>query len=448
MTWLIIEYSATLIQCLVSTEFVTRYLGFKSNLHKRYIGFITAFAAQVCATLVMNRITIFEGVAGFIYPSIVVLYCVIFLNGSIYEKIIIACIDNGLKMILSITVLTLISYLSPFEVTRLITQQGIERFTVLIMTQSSYFFLTRILLRLQKNNKFTLSIMEWIAILGVFVTSFAAGVFVFEILITSPKTTQNDFFAVLIMVSLIFINVLCYYIFVNISAKNKEKLQYSIMELRLKEQEKNLTQMKQSYEEIRKIRHDMKNYVECAATLLHNGKIPEAETYLSSFLENKISFGTQIVFTKSDAVNAIISSKIAVCKKHNIIFHYEITGSVEQIPELDLSILLANLLDNAIEASLKIKENREISLKIYNERNYLVIFISNFISESVLNKNPHLHTTKKDKLRHGVGSLSIKDIVNKNNGMISIYEKDRFFYVDIWLQFSDEYISLPNVPDA
>ncbi len=434
MTWLIIEYSATLIQCFVSTEFVTRYLGLKSDANKKYIGFITAFLAQVSATLIMNRITIFEGVAGLVYPGIVIIYGIFFLNGSIYEKIVIACIDNGLKMITGISVLTLISYLSPLEVTNLITQQGIERFIVLVMAQSSYFFLTRMLLRLQRNNKFALSIMEWIAISSVFITSFATGVLVFEILITSPNTRQNDFYAVLIMVSLIFINVLCYYIFVKMSAKNKEKMQYSLIELRLKEQEKNLLEMKQSYEEIRKIRHDMKNYVECAATLLHNGKDTEAETYLSSLLENKISFGTQIVLTKSDAVNAVISSKIALCQKHKITFRYEITGSVELVPELDLSILIANLLDNAIEASIKIKDNREISLKIYNERNYIVILISNFINESVLDKNPKLHTTKKDKLQHGVGSLSIKDIVNKHNGMMSVYEKNQFFYVDIWLK--------------
>ncbi|QHQ60258.1 GHKL domain-containing protein [Anaerocolumna sedimenticola] len=427
MIWTVIEYSATLIQCFVSTEFVTRYLGFKNDSYKKYIGFITAFIAQVTATLIMNKITIFEGVAGLIYPGIVVIYGIFFLNGSIFEKIIIACIDNGLKMITGISVLTLISYISPYEVTNLITQQGIERFIVLAMAQSSYFFLTRMILRLQRNNKFALSIMEWIAILSVFITSFAAGVLVFEILITSPNTRQNGFFAVLIMISLILINVLCYYIFVNISAKNKERLQYSLMELRLKEQEKNLVEMKQSYEEIRKIRHDMKNYVECAATLLHNGKDTEAKTYLSTLLENKITFGTQLVLTISDAINAVISSKASLCQRHNIIFHYEITGSVEKIPELDLSILLANLFDNAIEASNRIKNNREINLKIYNERNYLVILINNYIAESVLDKNPHLRTTKKDKLQHGVGSLSIKDIVNKHNGMISFYEKNGIF---------------------
>ncbi|BCJ92456.1 sensor histidine kinase [Anaerocolumna cellulosilytica] len=438
MIWTIIEYVATLVQCLVSTEFVTRYLGLKKKDVKHFIAFITAFLVQVGATLIMNKITLFEGVAGLIYPSIVIIYGVFFLNGSIYEKIVIACIDNVLKMITGITILTLISYLSPMDVNLLIIQRGVERFIVLVMGLSSYFFLTRMILRLQKNNKFSLSIAEWLAILSVFITSFATGVLVFEILLSSPNTKMNDFYAVLIIAGLILINMLCYYIFAKVSDKNKEKMRYSLMELKLEEQEKNLLAMKQSYEEIRKIRHDMKNYVECAVTLLQNGKNSEASTYLGKLLEDKMSFVNQMVFTKNDAVNAIISSKMNVCKKNNINFKCEITGRVEQVSELDISILLANLLDNAIEASLKLKKDREIILNIYNEKNYLVVLIGNIIGESVLSKNPDLITTKKDKLHHGVGSISAKDIVHKHNGMMSIYEKEHYFYVDIWLGLNQE----------
>jgi sensor histidine kinase YesM len=435
MAWVVIELSATVLQSLISTEFATKYLGWKREVRvKNYIGFFIAFILQVSATLILNKITMFEGIGGLIYPAIIVIYGVIYLNGSIFEKIIIACIDNGLKMLTSVAVLTIISSITPFEVTHLIIRQGTERLLVILMGISSYFFTTRMVLRLQRKNKFALSIMEWVAILGVFITSFLAGVLVFEILITSSKSTKNDIIAVTIMGTLILINVLCYYIFVNMSAKNKEKLKYSLMELRLTEQEKSLLAMKQTHNEIRKIRHDMKNYIECAATLLHNGKSLEAKNYLASLLNDKMDFGNQIVSTNSDAVNAVISSKISLCQKQDIPIHYEITGAVEAISEIDISILLGNLLDNAIEACTKIKNNANIALSIHNERNYLVIVISNTIKESVLKNNPNLRTTKKDKLHHGVGSISVKDIVSKHNGMINFYEKEQRFVADIWLK--------------
>ena len=58
--------------------------------------------------------------------------------------------------------------------------------------------------------------------------------------------------------------------------------------------------MKQSYEEIRKIRHDMKNYLECAATLLYNGKEKEAQNYLNCLLEDKLSVGNPDCIYKSE----------------------------------------------------------------------------------------------------------------------------------------------------
>ncbi|MFU0827965.1 MAG: Sensor histidine kinase [Lachnoclostridium sp.] len=437
IVWIIIEYLAALLQCFISTEFVTGYLGFKENKTKKWTGFTAAFLAQASTALAMKQISVFEGVTGFICLTVttivVSIYAFFYLNGSIYEKIILVCIDSVLKLIIGMSVFVLIRFLSPLEMFSLIKNKGMERFLVLLMSISSYFFCTRIILRLRHNNKFALTIEEWLAILSVFITSFAAGVLVFEMLLTSPGTRQNYYYAVMIMVCLIIVNVLCHSIFARVNTKSKERLQYTLLELRLKEQEKNLAEMKRSYEEIRKIRHDMKNYVECAISLLHSGKTPEAENYLSSLLENKINFGRQMVYSNNDALNAVLNSKIGLCQEYGIVFQYEITGSVENISELDISILMANLLDNAIESSKKLKEGRKISLKIYNEKNYLVIQVNNYTGKSVLSKNPNLLTTKRDKLHHGIGSLSIKDIVKKYNGIMSIYEKDGYFCVDIWL---------------
>lgn len=440
MMWTIMEHAATLAQCFISTEFVTRYLGFNKKRWTSYAGFIVAFMVQVTATMIMNKITLFEGVAGLIYPLIVFIYGLFFLQGSIFEKIIIASIDNVLKMITSISILTLISYLSPIDIISLITHEGIERFYCVVITQCTYLFITRILLRLRIKNKFALSKMEWAAIILVFITSFGTGVFVFEINLAIPKTNLNNLYTILIIAGLIIINVLCYYIVTKISMKNTEKLKYSLLELKLMEQEKNLSYLKRYQEEIRKVKHDMKNYVECTAMLLHQGKIVEAKQYLNNLLDSKMNFESHIITTKSDAVNAVLSNKIAICKKEKINVDYEITGSVDAFPEVDLSILLANILDNAIEASLKVEEddNRKITINIHNERNYLAILVGNYINESVLKNNPKLITTKRNKLQHGIGTLSINDVVNKFNGMINRYEENNMFYVDVWLNLNYE----------
>lgn len=434
MNWTIVEVATTLFECFVSTEFVTRYLGFKNKEIKYYLGFTLSVLLQVASTLEMNSYTLFEGIGGLIYPAILVGYGMLCLNGSIFEKIIIACIENGLNMLTSVTVLTIINYLTPLDINQLITEQGVVRILIIFMAKGSYFFLTRIILRMNKRNKFALSSIEWIAIFGVFIMSFISGVFVFQMVIINPSNKYNDFLSVSAIVCLILINVFCYYIFIKMSAKNKEKMQYSFIEFKLLEQQKSLSEMKLLYDEFMKLRHDMKNYLGCVGTMLHNEKYIEAKNYLDSLFENKLSFGKQYILTENDAVNAIMNSKMSICEEQGIKMDYQISGSLNLFSELDLSVLLGNLLDNAIEACMKVENTPKIDIKIYNERNYLVINVANSIKESVLEHNPNLHSTKKDTSKHGFGTVSIKDIVKNHNGMIRFYEKNNHFITDIWLK--------------
>ncbi|MDF2472888.1 MAG: Histidine kinase, gyrase and HSP90-like ATPase [Anaerocolumna sp.] len=434
MMWSIIELAATAFDSFVFVEFPTHYLGWKYKKDKKsYIGFLLCFLAILFTTLVLNSITLFESKVGYIYTAILVAYGIFFLNGSIFEKILTASIINGLKLILSVAIFTLFNYISDHEIAELITDRSIIRLLIILLDKAVFFFLTRMILRTQKKNKFTLSHADWFAIFGVFLMSFIAAVLVFDLIMINPKSNHSDWVAVMIVVSLIVINVLSYYIFITISARNREKFQYSLKELQLAEQEKSLIEMKASYEEVRKIRHDMKNYIECAITLLHNKKHQEAMSYLESLGNNKMSFGTLIVVTNSDVFNAVLNSKIALCKQQGINIKYQINGNITAIAELDLSILLANLLDNAIEACMKI-ENGEILVKIYEDRNYLIININNSINDSVLATNPNLISTKTDKHKHGLGTLSIKDIVNQYNGMVNYYEENGQFISDVWLK--------------
>lgn len=434
MNWTIVEVATTLFESFVSTEFVTKYLGFKHKETKYYTGFVITFLLGVVSTLIMNQMTLFEGIGGLIYPAILVGYGMLCLNGSIFEKIIIACIDNGLNMLTSVTVLTIINYISPLDISQLIREQGVARIFIIFMAKGSYFFLTRIILRMNKRNNFALSSIEWIAIFGVFIMSFISGVFVFEMVIINPSNKYNDFLSVSAIVCLILINVFCYYIFIKISTKNKEKMQYSFIEFKLLEQQKSLSEIKLLYEEFMKLRHDMKNYLSCVGTMLHNEKYIEAQNYLDSLFENKLSFGKQYILTENDAVNAIMNSKMSICEEQGIKMNYQISGSLNLFSEVDLSVLLGNLLDNSIEACMKVENTPKIDIKIYNEGNYLVINVANSIKQSVLEHNPHLRSTKKDKSKHGFGTASIKDIVKNNNGMIRFYEKNNQFVTDIWLK--------------
>lgn len=60
--------------------------------------------------------------------------------------------------------------------------------------------------------------------------------------------------------------------------------------------------------------------------------------------------------------------------------------------------------------------------------------MKNTIGHSVLEGNPELNTTKKDKIIHGFGTKIINDIAKKYNGAFDYYEENGYFICSIILK--------------
>ena len=73
-------------------------------------------------------------------------------------------------------------------------------------------------------------------------------------------------------------------------------------------------------------------------------------------------------------------------------------------------------------------------LKIWSDAGYYCIEISNTVEIDVLDENPNLFTSKSNKELHGVGLKSVRDIVDKYNGMINFKQKANTFYVYVSLE--------------
>ncbi len=95
-----------------------------------------------------------------------------------------------------------------------------------------------------------------------------------------------------------------------------------------------------------------------------------------------------------------------------------------------MSILLSNLLDNAI-AGCSISEP-SIELTISRKKSLTYIAVCNSIDSSVLENNPELVTNKADSSDHGFGIKSIKNIVKKYEGSVDFKEDNLKFIAEIW----------------
>lgn len=169
--------------------------------------------------------------------------------------------------------------------------------------------------------------------------------------------------------------------------------------------------------------------------MMRMGNNHEAEEYIEKLLHQYESSVFKYIQLDNSAISSILNFKIGRCHQSGIDIKTEIYTDFEGVSELDICVLLANVLDNAIEASLNVAAPK-IILHISDDNGYLHVNVRNRIDKSVLEGNRELSTTKPDRERHGLGTYSISQIVDRYNGMKDYYEKGDFFIVDIWLNKS------------
>ena len=186
------------------------------------------------------------------------------------------------------------------------------------------------------------------------------------------------------------------------------------------------------HQNVRKLKHDMKNHMMVLASYLNSNDIEAAKAYTSEILD-KLNAMHSYVETGNSLLNHILNEKLELARSLGISVQAEIeTLSFASMRSIDFSALLTNLLDNAIEASQR-EDNPELRIRIAAERGYHTIRVKNRITDSVLDKNPELASTKKEKDLHGLGIPQIKEIVDNYNGMYDFYEEDGFFCAGVFI---------------
>ena len=101
---------------------------------------------------------------------------------------------------------------------------------------------------------------------------------------------------------------------------------------------------------------------------------------------------------------------------------------------LDMSIILNNALNNAIEAAEKCPENeRDIAITSSRKKNAFIITVTNTCTGAEIADGELPHTTKSDSENHGFGLLNIKNTAEKYGGGIEIDCMDGKFTLTVML---------------
>ena len=208
-------------------------------------------------------------------------------------------------------------------------------------------------------------------------------------------------------------------------------LKNEIVEQMLASEQKKQRMTAENIELINRKCHDLKHQLEGLRRMESD---EERNAYIKQ-VEDAVLFYESAVKTGNETLDLILMEKQLYCKEHGITLTGVCDGeAMKQMDTMDLYALFGNALENAIESvSGEAPENRIISFRAGIRGAFLAIHFENYLGHSLTMQDGLPVTSKNDTSYHGFGMLSIRHIVEKYGGTMSVRTDQNLFRLDILL---------------
>lgn len=383
----------------------------------------------------LNCFYTLEGVLSVLYLFVLVLYCKSALRRKIWFQCFIIILVFVSMYVINIIVSLVASFIMKISVEQIILMRNPLRIFLLIFTKILLIIFLYITGNLILKRKMIFSTIQCFVICLISCISLGTCTTFEKIKI---ENEISGFESNIITICMLLINCLFLVVIYLIASQNNEKLKNELLKIQIESEKKNTQQSVIWNKKIETIQHDIKNHLYCISDLIENNENERAVSYIEKIIEKSAKSIPNQISTNHPAFNAIINLKKNQCDEKQIDFKCFVPETLPDFDDIDLCIVISNLLDNAIEAEVK-EEYPVIDFSMAIVGNYLSIRMKNRISKSVLQNNKKLKTTKKDKEHHGLGILSIIEVVQQNDGMHEFYEEENWFVSNVMLKINTAY---------
>ncbi|MGN0523725.1 MAG: GHKL domain-containing protein [Eubacterium sp.] len=208
-------------------------------------------------------------------------------------------------------------------------------------------------------------------------------------------------------------------------------------EIKQLEKEQQFVELNNSYmqvlehqnNELQMVFHDTKHHFMAIENM---DNIDDVKAYASKLypqLENQ----NHINISNNKMLDLLLNKYIVICKSKGISFNYDVkTVSLDYIDNSELSILICNILDNAIESAVQ-STDKTVNLSLKRIGNMDLLSVENSCDTPPKHKGNKLITSKGDKQNHGYGTKIIERHAKQNNGKYEWFydENDKRFHLNV-----------------
>lgn len=425
-------YACNLIESFLIIDFLIKLLEFKTEQKYTYIKKI----GIILAIFVILEMGLFLDVGELFITAlnygILFLFCNRYLGGNKFQHSILILIVLLLIPLINVIILQLIVIIWDISLEEYINADNPYYLLGIICVIAIYYIILKIILKNKTKLKIFMSKKYSIIYSLILGYSILVEGVIFYLLQNNVQVNAYHLGLLFISCGAIGIDIYIIFTMCKISEQQKQEEKINLLRIQNIYQEQQVREMQCSEERINRLRHDYKNTISTLKELIKKQRMQESIDYLERLDHYYIKDSKEYVDTGNLLIDAVLNTKFSVCVEESIEFTSCIVGELDKIDGFKISIILFNLLDNAIEA-IKNENLKLLDVELIIRGEYFSCIVKNSIKKSVLLENQNLETTKSNKRMHGFGVNHVMELVSSVNGLVDFFEKKNFFCVHIMI---------------
>ena len=254
-------------------------------------------------------------------------------------------------------------------------------------------------------------------------------IYLFVIYMMTMTTSYEKMLPIRIGLEVIMlVGVIAIFVLAGKTLQNQEnRHNYTILKEQAKSWIKQVEELSQNERQLSVLRHDMRHKINIVSQLVEEGHYAEALNVLDN-TDKDLEKSRPEKYCDNIYINSVLIMHRRTARDNRISISYNIDIPEEiSVNVYELSVAMSNLIENAINACVKIPDcsDRYIKVKARSTENNLVLETVNSCTARAETDKNGMPVT--DREGHGIGIISVETFVNKYNGMLDfIAEDDRF----------------------
>lgn len=339
------ELIANILEAAIIAQFFLRYFGLK-NKNNKILKFIIMTIIYASVVTVCNMYTYFSVHEEYIIDITIFVFAIVLLKGRVLEKILLIFINSILLSTIGVLLMGAFGNFIVYDANGY-PEFGVLRAALVVLAKVIYIICTELIVRNKIEDSQYVSNTVYLKLNAAMIITAVAELFLMDIVYMSAKSSSivSVYF---VIVALVAVDAILYTLFVNLTNTSINLIKEEVKNAAYESEKKIIENMHEINKQTMIVRHDMKSKLTYIMFKLDEGDIKGAEKFLSEELDVELS-DVNIISTGNRIADAILNMHAETARKQGIPFRMNITGNLGMVNEMDITIILSNLLDYALE---------------------------------------------------------------------------------------------------